>query len=132
MPRSDMKSIGDFPWADLRGWLRVATDGYWEEPGVDGVRCYTKTEVLQQEMKILPLKIMLCQVPAQTCGMVAHGECGGENCHYSPAYWNASALKPCLFDLSKDPSGSIFSLTIGSNGCFCLEDWEHILALPLL
>jgi hypothetical protein len=41
--------------------------------------------------------------PTERCGKVAHGPCHGENCVYSPQYWNATSLQPCLFDLANDP-----------------------------
>ena len=41
--------------------------------------------------------------PPERCGKVAHGPCNGENCVYSPQYWNATLLQPCLFDLANDP-----------------------------
>lgn len=49
-------------------------DGFWEKPGKGSA-------------------------PAQTCGVVPHGECSGENCQYSPLFWNMTVMNPCLFDL---------------------------------
>ena len=48
-------------------------------------------------------RFVFCREPAPSesdrCGAVKHGPCKGENCLYSPEYWNATTLRPCLFDL---------------------------------